>query len=142
MKLLYRYRKWRSKWRRAKRLLFISPAEAQFISIMDGWTIRLTWLRTLSGCQFVVLYDLGKTLKSHNIERELRAMSGIYLDFGSRINKKAIAIDGARWHMDLVAEAERDERLKAHGFKVLHIRANELKNSFRVRAKVMKFLAK
>ena len=104
-----------------------------------GHVLNAEFIRNFSGCQLVVWYDLGKTLKQWHMEREFK-VGRHFVDFGN--GQKALEVDGRLWHMNVIADAERDTYLKARGVDVLHIKAEELKNPFRVRAKVIKFLAK
>ena len=114
-----RYLRLRSQCYRWKRLLRPSAAEIKFIRLMGGSVL------VLPGGLAIV--RLGWFLKSELVEREVR-VGKCYVDFaiaaGGR--KRAIEIDGARYHTDIIREQKRDEYLQERGFEVLHIMAWKL----------------
>lgn len=121
---IIRFILWR---RRLSRLLFISPAEAQFIRVMRGHVLVVPWLRSRhTRFPLAIVLSLGY-LKHELIEREVRV--GRYvLDFATPQSRilKAIEIDGAAYHTDIVREQERDEYLHTRGWSVMHIPARRV----------------
>ena len=135
MKVIYRYRRLRSKWRRAKRLMWSSPGEVRLIELFGGWVIKVTWLRNWhNGHCFTPLYYVGPYFKRHGIVRELRVGSGEYtkfVDFATKDEnrKKAIEVLSEKWHRDILAEERRRRELKALGWDVLYLQTLEIKHS-------------
>jgi hypothetical protein len=106
-KLTRTIRKWRGRYRRARRLVFISPAEARFIELMGGKV--LVWRRIRdkhTGFPMAYYWNLGKRLKAEGFRREVRY--GLYfVDFANDLNR-IIEIDGNEYHMDVVADMDRE----------------------------------
>lgn len=100
-----------------KRLLFPSPAEKKFIEVMGRW--------------FFVWWG---------VKREL-PVGGYWLDFAVPRRRVGIEIDGAKYHTNVVADWERDQRLLKRGWTIMRIPARDLwREPQKVRAKVLKEL--
>ena len=128
--------------RRLSRILFPSPAEAQFVRIMRGQALTIPLIKSRrTGFPLTILWR-GWILKGELIEREVR-VGKYYLDFatpGSRF-LKAIEIDGSQWHMDVLKDQERDAYLRARGWDVKRIPARRVFREPRmVYLEVCKFL--
>lgn len=135
----------RSALRRNKRLLFPSPAELRFIELFGGkvWRSQHIFSRSTK-FPMAVIYKKPNFFKSENLKREVR-IGKYYVDFGVRTPyyKRAIEIDGQPYHMDVVAEQDRDIYTYARGWKTLRIRAYRLYNdSSKVQDEVIRFLTK
>lgn len=124
-------------WRR-RRIWFPSPAEVRFIRLMGGVVVTVPWLHR-GGFPLAVVVSLGRILRSEHYQREVRVGSK-YVDFGNDVNR-AIEIDGADYHRDIVAETQRDEYLASYGWQVMHIRADQLyRNPDRLLQKVRMYV--
>lgn len=108
--------------RRGRRIVFMSPAEAQFIRVMGGYCLSIGVVRDpRTKFSLVIVLSMGRVLRSQNVKREVR-VAGYYIDFGNDI-KRGIEIDGGAYHMDVVRDQRRDEVLASCGWLVLHIQA-------------------
>ena len=130
--------------RKNRRMVFPSPAEIEFLRIMGGRFIIVSWIvDPKTKFPLTIILDLGKILRRENIEREVR-VGAMYIDFatvGLSYNR-GIEVDGAAYHEDIVKEQDRDDYLAARGWSVLHIRADEIyRNPGRVQQRVMNFLS-
>lgn len=125
-------------------MLFPSPAEVDFIRIMGGKVITVNWLKHYkTGFPLVVVISLGKLLRRNLVAREVR-VGKCWVDFGSvtPYYKKGIEIDGEQYHKDIVKQMERDEYFANYGWRVLHIKAVQVRNEpDTVQRKVLEFLA-
>lgn len=143
--LTYYYYVLRSQMWRAKRMIFISPAEARFIEIMGGKVVKFDWItHPKTGFNLGVVVSLGKVLRRERIEREVR-VGKCFVDFGTtnKYYKRGIEIDGRDFHMDVVKELERDEYCWQYGWRLLHIQAADLYQCpDLVQRRVLTFLAK
>lgn len=142
MRLIYRYKKTRAKFRRARRLLFASPAEMKFVEIMGGHVVRLPLQDFRSHFPLVWVWWWPRIFRKYNVRRELQ-VGRYYVDFGSIKNhrKKAIEIDSAYYHQNIVAEQERDDYLHEHGFLIMHVRVIHIYRQPKdVKKKVVQFL--
>jgi very-short-patch-repair endonuclease len=133
------YYRTRSQYWRTKRLLFPSPAELKFITLMGGKVWRVNKLCWPGGYPFAIVLSKGKFLREEKVRREVR-VGKYFLDFGNDL-MYGLEIDGHHWHLDVVAEFDRDIYLYNYGWKVLHIPAIWLWNSpNKVQRKVLNFL--
>lgn len=139
----FRLYKWRAAWRKRRRLLFPSPAEAELIRIMGGKRIIIDYIKDRrTGFPLCFVTDLG-LLSREGIQREVR-VGAMYIDFATvgLAYQKGIEVDGKMWHMDVVHEMERNEYVSQYGYALLHIPAGEIwRNPTRVQQRVLKFLA-
>lgn len=137
------YRK-RAAWRRLRRLWFPSYAEVQFVRIMHGrvWFSTML-LRDYHTGHPLTIMSLGPVLKAERVRREIRT-GALYADFMSvtPYSKRAVLVDGRRWHSDVALEQERDEYYARFNVTVLHVAAVDLwKEPNRTHDRVLKFLA-
>lgn len=150
LKAKWRYRGWRFKWykrraawRRQRRLWFPSPAEVQFVMLMGGTGWQLPWLKDpRTGFCFTRITSMGRILTNELVQREVR-VGAMYVDFAvsTRYYKKGIEIDGRAYHMDVLREQQRDEYCQRYGYKLLHVRAVDLRlNPQNVQRRVIDFL--
>lgn len=120
-------------WRRIDRLLFPSPAEVRFVQLMRGHALTIGFMKDKrTGFPLTLLWR-GRLLKNELIEREVWA--GKYcLDFATphAAYCKAIEIDGADFHRDIVREQQRDDYLRAQGWQVMHVEARKIYREPRV----------
>lgn len=140
--LVFKFRRIRGRVRRLRRLIYMSPAEARFVELMGGKIWRLKYLRSRhTGFPFTIVVSLGQHLKDERFQREVRF--GIYwVDFANDV-ARIIEIDGRPYHMDVVADMEREIYIKnlVSDAKFLRIPAARLYNSpARVQSDVLKFL--
>lgn len=130
-------------WRN-NRMLFPSPAEVQFIRMMGGKAIVIDHLKhPKTKFPLTVITTMGRTLKREFVQREVR-VGAMYVDFAfvTQYDKKAIEIDGRDFHDDIIKEQNRDDYLRARGWRVYHIRADSLyRDPSLVQRKVIDFLA-
>lgn len=109
--LYHKYLKWRGRYRRIRRLLFISPAEARFIELMGGKVVRIQRIRDKhTGFPIAIYWNLGTRLKAEGFKREVR-YGKYHVDFANDLNR-IIEIDGDPYHMDVVADMDRDIYIK------------------------------
>jgi very-short-patch-repair endonuclease len=143
-KLKFELYKLRASWRKRKRLLFPSPAEAEFIRIMGGRRIIIDNIKDpKTGFPLCIVTKKGRILKGESLGREVR-VGAMYIDFATvgLVYQKGIEIDGAAFHSDIVKEQDRDDYLKNYGWQILHIKAADVfYNQNSVRSKVANFLA-
>ena len=127
------------------RMFFPSPAEVHFMKLMGAKAITIDavkWPKTRF--PLTIFLTHGKLLRGSYMHREVR-VGPYYVDFAfmDAYSNKAIEIDGAEWHVDIVKEAERDNYLNERGWSVMHIQAAELyRNPGRVQRRVVAFLAR
>lgn len=142
------YRRWRGRYRRLRRLIFISPAEARFIELMGGKVVVLQRIRDKhTGFPAAVYWNLGKRLKAEGFKREVRY--GLYfVDFANDLNR-IIEIDGNPYHMDVVADMDRDIYIRELCWKwnrtrearIMRIPAHRLGlDKMKVQQEVLKFI--
>jgi very-short-patch-repair endonuclease len=131
-------------WRRRGRILFPSPAEVRFVRIMGGRAVTFHFIRhPKTKFPLVVFVTMGRTLRREFVQREVR-VGAMYVDFAfvNDYTKKAIEVDGST-HNDIVKEQNRDDYLRARGWRVLHIRGIEIyRQPKKVRDRAIAFLAK
>lgn len=115
----------RARARRLERLLFASPAEVQFIRIMGGKVFTCGCVKsTKTRFPLTLVLSMGPVLRAENVRREVR-VGRYFLDFANEI-RRAIEIDGAAYHTDILVEQQRDEYLGSYGWLVLHISAQHV----------------
>lgn len=135
----------RNDHRRRHRLRYTSPAEVKFIRLFGGKVVTINFMKSRKN-KFprTIVLTMGRTLKREFVQRELR-VGGVYVDFAfvNRYTKKAIEIDGAEFHRDVVREQQRDDYLHGYGYSILHIPAVDLyRKPDAVKKRVITFLAK
>lgn len=124
-RLYFNYYKARASVRRRRRLIFASPAELRLIVLMGGQVRQIHWLRDPgTSFPFAIVLSRGKLFRAEKVSREVR-VGAYYLDFGNDIGR-AIEIDGYYYHMNVVADFERDAYLSRLGWKVMRIPAYKL----------------
>lgn len=145
--LVSKYYRYRSTYWRWQRILFPSPAEVRFIEIMGGkvWTFNRV-RSTNTGFPLTLVVSLGKVLKRQNYKREVR-YGKYFVDFSNDLNR-IIEVDGREWHMDVVADMDREIYIKMLlqknpvGMRLLRIKAYQIyNNSAEVQRKVMDFVS-
>lgn len=126
-------------------MLYISPAEVQFLRIMDARVITADIMRSpRTGFPLTIVLSMGKVLKAENVQREVRA-GARFIDFGvvSPYGNRGLEIDGAAYHRNVLHEQERDEYCARFGWTLLHIPAEELyRTPNLVHDRVIRFLAR
>ena len=141
-KLAYIYKKHRGQIRRLKRLVFMSPAEARFVAVMGGAVYTLPFLKSKrTGFPFSIVLTLGRTLRTEKFKREVR-FGKYFVDFANDVDR-IIEIDGATYHMDVVADFERDQYIRGwhDDVMILRIKAAQLyREPNLVQADVIKFI--
>ena len=143
-KFKFKLYKLRASWRKRRRLLFPSPAEAEFIRIMGGKRIIIDFFKDhKTGFPLCIVTSQGRILKGECLAREVR-VGAMYIDFATvgLVYQKGIEIDGAAYHQDIVKEQDRDDYLRNYGWQVMHIKAADVfYNQNSVRSRVAEFLA-
>lgn len=89
----------------------MSPAEARFIELMGGkvWTVeRIRSKHT--GFPLTPYWSLGTRLKAEGFRREVR-YGRYFVDFANDLNR-IIEVDGNPYHMDVVADMDREIYIK------------------------------
>ena len=89
----------------------------------------------------VIVWSLGKTLKRQNYKREVR-YGRYYVDFANDLNR-IIEVDGAAYHMDVIADMDREIDIKGRqpDARFLRVKAYQLyNNSAEVQRKVLTFI--
>src|SRR5689334_748965 len=107
-----RFIRWRSNWRRVRRIWFPSPAEVNFIEVMGGLALSLPFIRAWTNGYPLTILWLGRTLRRELVQREVRIGSK-FADFCvvTPFYRKILEIDGERFH-DIVKDQERDDYLR------------------------------
>lgn len=94
-----------------------------------------------TGFPLRVVLSMGRLFKNEQVEREVR-VGKYWVDFGNDI-QRGIEVDGAAYHRDVIAEAERAKYFAARGWIVLRITARQIvENPAGVRRAVQEFLTK
>lgn len=142
VKLGYTFRRWRGRVRRVRRLIYMSPAEARFVELMGGRVFTSKrWRSKRTGFPVSVVWSLGKTLEGEQFRREVR-FGRYFVDFANDVGR-IIEIDGQDYHMDVVADMDREIYIKgvASEARFLRIPAWRLgQDPDRVQRDVMKFI--
>ncbi len=112
----------------------------RFIEIMGGRVMRFEKIRSRkTGFPLSIVISMGRFLKDERFKREVRA-GKYFVDFGNDI-LYAFEIDGKYWHMDVVAQFERDSYLYQRGWRIMRIEAVRIYNNpDAVKREVLKFL--
>jgi very-short-patch-repair endonuclease len=123
-------------------MIFPSPIELEFIELMGGKVVRFTKLRdprTKFPAAWIV--SLGPMMKAQNVHREVR-YGKYFVDFSNDLHR-IIEIDGSAYHMDVVADMDREIYIKARqpGMRMMRIKTYELRNNkHSVQSRVIDFL--
>lgn len=134
------YKRMRSKYRRLVRLLFPSPAELKLITIMGGRVLKFKRFQ-MHGFPLAIVYRQPTLFRAEHVKREVRC-GRYYTDFANDVGW-AIEVDGSVYHMDEVAEYEREIYMYGRGWRLLRIRAPRLWNDKAgVQRDVISFLTK
>lgn len=118
--LVSKYYRLRSRYWRAKRLLFPSVAETRLIELMGGKVWKFDKLK-VNGFPLAIVLSRGTVLKDERVKREVR-VGKYYLDFANDLYY-GIEVDGAAYHKDVVAQFDRDSYIYTRGWRVIHIPA-------------------
>ena len=143
---LERFARWyyrtRAKWNRRRRLIFPSPAELQLIELMGGRVVRFTFLQDpRTHFPAAIVLSMGPCFRAEKVHREVR-LGRYYADFCNDLNR-IIEVDGAQYHMDVVAEMDREVYLrdKPYYAQILRIKAQDItRKPAIVQKRVLKFL--
>jgi very-short-patch-repair endonuclease len=143
---LERFERWyyrnRAKWGRRRRMIFPSPLELEFVELMGGKVWRSKRIRDRKrNFPLAIILSMGPVLGGENMKREVR-YGRYFVDFSNDVNR-VIEIDGAQYHMDVVADMDREIYLtsKPYNCRILRIKTYEIRNQpDRVQQKTMKFL--
>src|SRR5260221_12599663 len=117
----------KSNWRNWNRRLFVSPLEVRFVRIMRGHVLVVPFIQSWrTGFPLAVIWR-GKILRRELVRHQVRAGSK-FIDFAveTPFYKRGIELVSKRWHGDVVAEQERDDYLKAHGWEIRYITSKHL----------------
>jgi hypothetical protein len=139
MLMIKKYYRIRSRVWRMKRIIFPSPAELKFITLMGGKVWQSKYIKWPGGFPLAIVFSKGKFLREEKVRREVR-VGKYFIDFGNDL-KYGLEIDGRSYHMDVVAQFDRDIYLYERNWKVLHIPAIWLwNNPNKVQQQVLGFL--
>jgi very-short-patch-repair endonuclease len=116
---------------------------------MGGKVVRIRPIRDLrTHFPAAIVVSMGPIFRAEKIRREVR-FGAHFVDFANDINR-IIEVDGAQWHMDVVADFDREIRIKEHTRKYavpgqearfLRLKAYQIiNNPATTRARVRKFL--
>jgi very-short-patch-repair endonuclease len=128
--MVNRYRRVRARYRRAKRILFPSPAEVLLIRLLGGKAIVIDHIRgnrtkkNPAGFPLTFITTMGNLLGSENVRREVRC-GKYWIDFGNDI-RRGIEVDGEDYHQDVVYEQERSDFLRKQGWLIFRIPGHRL----------------
>lgn len=148
--LYYRLLRWQNVYRRYVRYIFPSPAELRLIELMGGKVFRVRWLRQQrTGFCFAIVLNMGRIFNKEKVRREV-GYGRYWVDFANDLNR-IIEVDGDAYHMDVVADFDRELFIKeyckrtpnpaAREARILRIKASELyRNPNNVQQKVLGFL--
>lgn len=113
--------------------MFPSPAEVKFMRLLGAKVCTLPYTRSGEhGFPMVIVLSRGKILRRAGMKREAR-YGRYYIDFANDLNWM-IEIDGTHWHMDVVADMDREiainemMRRNPYGWRMLRIKAPRLWN--------------
>jgi very-short-patch-repair endonuclease len=128
-------------WRRTNRVLFPSPAEVKFVRIMKGHVLTIPFIKSKRTGFCLTIVWRGRILKRELVHREVPA-GPFFIDYAvvTPFYKRGIELHGFSAHIDIVADQERDEYLKAHGWQMRYVTAKHLREPKRVFAETLKFL--
>jgi hypothetical protein len=140
---------WKSKYYRTRsaiwrhqRLLFPSHAEVRFIQLMGGRVWQAKRIKPFGNRQpLTIVLSLGHWLRDEKFKREVR-IGKYYVDFANDIGR-LIEIDGATYHMDVVADMDREIyiRNRLPGCRILRIKAYHIYNNTRkVQEQTLRFV--
>lgn len=112
----------------------------RFIEIMGGRVLTIGKLKSRrTGFPMTFVLSMGKVLKDEQFRREVR-VGKYYIDFGNDVCW-GIEIDGKKWHMDVVADFERESYLYQRGWRIKRIDAVKLWNQpDQVQREILQFL--
>ena len=99
-----------------RRLFFMSPAEARFIELLGGHVIRIKRIKhPRNGFPLTIYWRMGKILGNEKFKREVR-IGKYFVDFCNDLGW-IVEIDGRDYHMDVVADLEREGYIIERGFE-------------------------
>lgn len=132
----------RSAYYRIIRLLFPSRAEVRFIQLMGGKVTQIGFVRPFKNRDpLTIVWTLGHWLRGEKFKREVR-IGKYYVDFANDIGR-VIEVDGAQWHMDVLADMDREIYIRArfqdcriHRIKAYHV----FNNSGKVQVEALQFI--
>lgn len=148
--IYFRLLRWQNVWRRHMRYIFPSPAELRLIELMGGRVFKVKWLRQpRTGFCLAIVLNMGKLFNKERVRREV-GYGRYWVDFANDLNR-IIEVDGNAYHMDVVADFDREIAIKemcrklpnpaAREARILRIKADELwRNPNKVQQKVLGFL--
>jgi very-short-patch-repair endonuclease len=117
--------------------------ELRLIELMGGRVWRAKHLRDpWTKFPAAVVVSLGPILRPEKFRREV-GYCGFYVDFANDLHR-IIEVDGRRWHMDVVADMDREIAIKGRhpDARFLRVKAYEIINQPAiVRARVTKFVS-
>jgi very-short-patch-repair endonuclease len=126
----------------------MSPAEARFVQLMGGTVKTTTRIKARdTGFPLTYYWNLGRRLKAEGFRREVR-YGPYFVDFANDLNR-IIEIDGSQYHMDVVADMDREIYIRELCYKwhpnrearILRVPAYRLGlDSRRVQDDVLKFI--
>ena len=140
------YFRWRSKYWRVKRLLFPSPADVLFMKLLGARLIKLPILSKPNRFNLIIVLSRGKILRHAKMHREVR-YGKYFVDWSNDLNW-IIEIDGASYHLDIVADFDREVairemcRYRHQDARFLRIKAARLWNDkAKTQRDIVKFLS-
>lgn len=145
-RIYFRALRWQNVARRWRRYLFPSPAEMRLIQLMGGKVLTVKFLKDpRTHFPLAIVINRGKLFRREKVRREV-GFGPYWVDFANDLNR-IIEVDGSPYHMDVVADFDREVYIKDVCWKrkmearFLRIRADELyRNPDRVQQNVVGFL--
>lgn len=118
----------------------MTPAEARFVELMGGHIYRLKFIKhPKSKFPLVIFWRYGKILSHEKFKREVR-IGKYFVDFCNDTGI-VIEIDGQPYHMDVLADLERDGYLRERGHLIIRVPAHRLwRDPNRVQRDVLKLI--
>lgn len=113
--------------------------------MMGGRVTTLPFIRhPQTGRPLAIIWSLGKTLRDHKFRRQVLVGAGAdesLLAFGNDI-QWGIAMDGLRYHNDILVKQDVDEFYGLAGWRVLHVTTTKMyANPAKMRDEVFRFLS-
>jgi very-short-patch-repair endonuclease len=117
--------------------LFPTPVQVRLIEILGGTTITIGGIRR-NNRQLTLTISRGKLLRSAKFRRMVLDGRGVL----ANDIMWAIAVQGSEYERDVVSAYERDERLRAAGWRLAYVNVRDVwTNPASVRNNILQFLA-
>ena len=108
---------------------------------MHGHTLTIPFIKSRRTGFSLTFIWRGRILKRELVQREVRA-GPYFIDYAvvTPFYKRGIELHGFSAHTDIVADQERDDYLKAHGWQLRYVTSKHLADPMRLYFEVLRFL--